>query len=229
MADGKRGRQTGNGPRGSRGGDCAADREAIGAPVRPLEFEPVARARLPLPPGKDFWVFGYGSLIWHPGFPHIEVRPGLLRGYHRRFCIYSHRYRGTPERPGLVLGLDRGGSCRGLVFRVPAAEGELAMDYLYEREMITGVYNPRWLKVATRRGTVRAISFVVDRAHGQYAGCLEPNEVAALISQGEGDRGTGQEYLRNTVHHLDALDLSCPRLKRLLRLVERRCAQARRE
>ena len=189
----------------------------------PTTFEQIVRERLVPPEEGDFWVFGYGSLIWHPGFPHIEVRPGLLRGYHRRFCIYSHRYRGTPERPGLVLGLDRGGSCRGLAFRVPAAEGQEVMDYLYEREMITGVYNPRWLKVATREGPVRAISFVVDRAHSQYTGCLEPEEVALLIAQGCGDRGTGQEYLRNTVHHLDALDLSCPRLKRLLRLVEQCC------
>ena len=198
-------------------------------PGRPMVIEEIPRERLYPPPGEDFWVFGYGSLIWHPGFPHVEVRPGLLRGYHRRFCLYSHRYRGTPECPGLVLGLDRGGSCRGLVFRVPSAECDEVMDYLWDREMLTGSYDPRWLKVSTPHGSVDAISFIVDRSHSQYAGALDPEEVATLISQGCGDRGTGHEYLRNTVHHLDALDLSCPRLKRLLRLVEQKIGHAQRE
>ncbi len=182
----------------------------------------VERDRLALPDGADFWVFGYGSLIWKPGFPHVEVRAGLVRGYHRRFCIYSHKYRGTVERPGLVLGLDRGGSCRGLAFRVPAAEGDAVMDYLYDREMITGVYDPRWLKVSTREGTVEAASFVVDRSHAQYTGELSAEETAKLILQGEGEMGSGSEYLRNTVHHLDALGLGCPRLHRILRLVDAR-------
>src|SRR3546814_18016785 len=97
-------------------------------------------ARRPtLPPGEGFWVFGYGSLMWHPGFPHVEVRPARLRGLHRSFCVYSHRYRGTPEAPGLVLGLDRGGSCHGMAFRVPAGEGEETVDYLFEPVMLTGV------------------------------------------------------------------------------------------
>src|SRR3546814_12768174 len=78
--------------------------------------------------------------MWHPGFPHVEVRPARLRGLHRSFCVYSHRYRGTPQAPGLVLGLDRGGSCHGMAFRVPAAEGEEALDYLFEREMMSGIY-----------------------------------------------------------------------------------------
>ena len=199
-------------------GGKRADRNPRRAPPRTVAV--VERGRLEPPRDADFWVFGYGSLIWKPGFPHIEVRPGLLRGYHRRFCIYSHKYRGTIERPGLVLGLDRGGSCRGLVFRVPAAEGQAVMDYLYDREMITGVYDPRWLKVATKDGPVEAASFVVDRAHGQYTGELSPEETAKLIQQGEGEMGSGRDYLQRTVHHLDALGLSCPRLHRLLQLVE---------
>ena len=160
--------------------------------------------------------------MWHPGFPHLEVRPALLHGYHRAFCVYSHRYRGTPDKPGLVLGLDRGGSCRGLAFRVPAAEGEEVMDYLYEREMITGIYLPTWLRVETKRGHVKAAGFVVDRTHGQYTGKLTLEETAAYIRQGCGNRGTGHEYLSNTVHHLEALGLGAGSLRRLLRLVEGR-------
>lgn len=189
-----------------------------------IDAEPIRRERLTLPADEDFWVFGYGSLMWHPGFPHVEVRVGKLHGYHRRFCVYSHRYRGTPERPGLVLGLDRGGSCRGLAFRVPASEGGEVMDYLYDREMITGTYIPSWLTVETEQGTVNAATFVVDRAHRQYTGPLTPEETAELIVQGHGARGACSEYLANTVRHLEALGLGAGALKHLLHLVEARCA-----
>jgi cation transport protein ChaC len=188
-----------------------------------LDPSPEARKRLVPPPQEDFWVFGYGSLMWDPGFPHIEVRVALLRGYHRRFCVYSHRYRGTPECPGLVLGLDRGGSCRGLVFRVPTAEGEGVLDYLHEREMITGVYLPTWLNLETAQGPVAAAGFVVDRAHEQYTGRLSAEETAELIVQGHGARGPCTDYLANTVRHLEGLGLGAGPLRRLLRLVESRC------
>jgi cation transport protein ChaC len=173
------------------------------------------------PPGHDFWVFGYGSLIWRPGFAHTEVRPAMLHGFHRRFCVYSHRYRGTPACPGLVLGLAPGGSCRGLAYKVPAAEGEAVMDYLYEREMVLGVYDPRWLKLRLDDGSrLRAAGFVVDPTHPQYAGRLPIGEMARLILQGEGKGGTCLEYLRNTVEHLEALDMHDRALHRLLRQVE---------
>ncbi len=178
--------------------------------------------RLRPPPGEDFWVFGYGSLMWHPGFPHLEVRPALLYGYHRHFCVFSHIYRGTPGRPGLVLGLDRGGACRGLAYRIPAAEGEEALAYLHEREMVTAVYDPRWLRMRTAQGPVIAAAYVVDRANKQYAGHLPLDEVADLIIQGNGDKGPCLEYLENTVRHLDALGLPDRTLKRLLRAVHAR-------
>jgi cation transport protein ChaC len=193
--------------------------------LKAVAEEPILRERLSLPPGEDFWVFGYGSLMWHPGFPHVEVRLARLHGYHRRFCVYSHRYRGTPERPGLVLGLDRGGSCRGLAYRVPTVEGEEVLDYLYEREMITGVYRPHWLSVETDQGAVSAAGFVVDRDHVQYTGRLTLEETAELILQGQGARGACAEYLANTVRHLEGLGLGAGSLKRLLRLVERRCPE----
>lgn len=180
--------------------------------------------RLTPPPGEDFWVFGYGSLMWHPGFPHLEVRSGVLHGYHRHFCVFSHHYRGTPASPGLVLGLDRGGSCRGLVYRVPAAESEAAMAYLYEREMVTGVYNPRWATVRTAYGPVTAAAFVVDPHHKQYAGRLAPDEVVALILAGQGNRGSCLAYLQNTVRHLRGLGIHDRPLEHLLQRAERRGA-----
>ena len=177
--------------------------------------------RLKLPAGEDFWVFGYGSLMWHPGFPHTEVRPARLRGLHRSFCVYSHRYRGTPEAPGLVLGLDRGGSCHGMAFRVPAAEGEETLDYLFEREMLTGIYHASWRSAETREGALRVMTFVVDRSHRQYAGNLGHDAMVALILQGCGDRGPCLQYLENTVHHLRALGLEDRALERLLTEAER--------
>ena len=192
---------------------------AEGWPVTP----PVPAAKfLRPPPGEDFWVFGYGSLMWHPGFPHLEVRPAQLYGYHRRFCVFSHSYRGTEARPGLVLGLDRGGSCHGLAYRVPAAESEAVVAYLYEREMTTYAYDSRWLRLRTRNGPITAVAFVVDRGHKEYAGRLAADRVVEMIAQGSGDRGSCQQYLENTVHHLEALGLSDPTLKRLLRLVHAR-------
>ncbi len=174
------------------------------------------------PPGEDFWVFGYGSLMWHPGFPHLEVRPAHLYGYHRHLCVFSHSYRGTTACPGLVLGLDRGGSCHGLAYRVPAAESEDVVAYLHEREMTTYAYYPRWLRLRTRKGPISAVAFVVDRGHKQYAGRLPLERVAEMIAQGAGNRGSCLQYLENTVHHLEALGLSDPTLKRLLRLVRAR-------
>jgi len=183
------------------------------------------KRRLEVPVGEDFWVFGYGSLMWNPGFPHLEVRLARLHGFHRRFCIYSHRYRGTPEVPGLVFGLDRGGSCRGLAFRVPAAEGETVMEYLYDREMVTGVYFPRWVPLTSDAGPLSAVTFVVDHAHFQYAGHLTPEEMVEIVLQGEGESGTCGEYLANTVYHLMALGLADAQLQTLLRLVEERCGR----
>jgi cation transport protein ChaC len=174
-------------------------------------------------PEHDFWVFGYGSLMWHPGFPHLEVRQAILHGYHRRFCIYSLLYRGTPDRPGLVLGLDRGGSCHGMAFRVPVGEGEMALDYLWEREMITAVYRPRWLTCRTDDGPVTALGFVVDPTHGQYTGRLSLEETARLIVQGVGKHGQCRDYLANTNHHLEALGIHDSMLRQLIRQVERIC------
>lgn len=149
-----------------------------------------------------YWVFGYGSLMWDPGFPYLERRPALLRGYHRRFCLWSHRYRGTPERPGLVLGLDRGGSCRGVAFHVAADKAAAVKAYLWEREMLSNAYFPRLVPVACPGTAVLAQTFVIDPAHPQYAGRLDPETTACLIATSTGERGANRAYLENTLAHL---------------------------
>jgi cation transport protein ChaC len=164
----------------------------------------------------DIWIFGYGSLMWNPGFRHCAAAPALLRGWHRSFCVYSHRYRGTPEKPGLVLGLDRGGTCRGMAFRIARADVEEAMHYLWEREMNGGVYRFRTLTASLDGGgTVEVRAFVVDRGHKNYAGRLSTDDTARLILQGIGAKGLCREYLTNTVRQLEGLGLVDGPLHRL--------------
>ena len=156
----------------------------------------------------EFWIFGYGSLMWHPGFDHLERVPALLRGYHRAFCIVSHHYRGTAERPGLVLGLDRGGSCRGIAYRAPADRRDEIMAYLHDREMIHYVYLQKRLPLALDDGRrIFAETYVADPDNDQYAGKLPIEELVRLTLQGHGNRGACAEYLENTVLHLDELGI----------------------
>ena len=155
------------------------------------------------------WVFGYGSLIWRPGFDHLRAVPALLRGAHRSLCIYSHRHRGTPEQPGLVFGLLRGGSCRGVAFEVePDRWGEVHA-YLREREMDRGVYREahRAIRLADGGGEVRALAFMVDERHVQYAGRLEVAEQLRLVRAGIGESGPNHEYVLATAQHLESLGI----------------------
>ncbi|XSG81959.1 MAG: gamma-glutamylcyclotransferase [Methyloligella sp. ZOD6] len=155
---------------------------------------------------EGLWVFGYGSLMWRPGFYFDESRPGLLKGAHRSMCIYSISHRGTPERPGLVLGLDQGGACRGVVFRVRQGHEEETLDYLREREQVTKVYRESVRPVQLLDGSARkvqAICFLVDRNNGQYAGRLPLDEQMRIVSEGVGDSGNNVEYVLNTVRHLE--------------------------
>ncbi len=181
--------------------------------------------------GEAFWVFGYGSLMWDPGFPHAEARPALLRGYHRSLCVLSVRNRGTAERPGLALGLARGGACRGIAFRVADPAAAAARAYLWEREMATLAYAARTLNVrllddATGR-RVPALVFVSRRDHPQYCGDLAPDAAARLVAQGCGDYGTALDYLRETVRHLDDFGVRDGPLHRILALAERLAAAGR--
>jgi len=154
---------------------------------------------------QDLWVFGYGSLMWRPGFDFEESRPARLYGYHRAFCIYSHVHRGTPEQPGLVFGLDVGGSCRGVAFRVQAARAEDTKRYLYAREQVTSVYVDvvKPVELLDERVRVEALCFIVDRKHPQYAGALSFERQVELIVQGKGSSGENPEYLENMVRHLE--------------------------
>ena len=175
--------------------------------------------------GCDVWIFGYGSLMWDPGFAYVEARSALLRGYHRRFCVFSHRYRGTPERPGLVLGLDRGGCCRGIAYRVAASDVAAALHYLWEREMGNRTYDLREVALSTPAGAVSARAFIVDRSHKNYAGRLSLEATARLILQGIGARGACRQYLENTVAELRKLGVVDGPLHRLEVLVKELAAR----
>ncbi|MSO77634.1 MAG: gamma-glutamylcyclotransferase [Alphaproteobacteria bacterium] len=175
--------------------------------------------------GRDFWVFAYGSLMWNPGFEHADAVPARLHGYHRRFCAWSFAYRGTPERPGLLLGLDRGGACAGIAFRVAAPERRRVLAYLFERELDNGVadngvYRPLRVTVQVPGARVRALAFVADRAHPCYAGRVAPADMVAALATGTGNRGTARDYLANTVGRLAALGRPDRRLETLLREVD---------
>jgi cation transport protein ChaC len=156
----------------------------------------------------DFWVFGYGSLMWRPGFAHTETRRARLHGYRRALCVRSFVHRGTPERPGLVLGLDRGGSCLGLAFRVPGDLRDEVTSYLRARELVTQVYLERVLPVRLDTGEqVAAMTYIVDRAHPQYAGALDEEDAASRVAGSVGVSGPNEEYVFNTVTHLKALGI----------------------
>lgn len=170
---------------------------------------------------ENFWVFAYGSLIWQPGFDYVEVCPATLYGWHRAMCILSTYYRGCAETPGLVLGLDRGGSCRGLAYRIADDRAEAVQRYLHEREMITGVYQPKFIRLRLQdERQVSGYVFVARRDHRQYAGPLSPEAATRLIRQGNGCTGSSRDYLAATVAHLDALGLHDEALRRLLQLVD---------
>jgi glutathione-specific gamma-glutamylcyclotransferase len=155
----------------------------------------------------DLWVFGYGSLMWRPGFAFIEQFPARLIGEHRALCVYSFVHRGTPEKPGLVLGLDRGGACRGIAFRVAEKHRAATVDYLRSREQVTSVYREVmrsvWLENEARQ-RVSALAYVVDRGHVQYAGRLSLAEQLRHVQQGHGQSGANGEYVLSTVKAIEA-------------------------
>jgi glutathione-specific gamma-glutamylcyclotransferase len=174
---------------------------------------------------QGFWVFAYGSLLWRPGFEYVERRPATLRGYRRRFCMTSIHYRGTPERPGLVLALDEdeAGECRGLAYRVNGPGAAATLAYLRERELVSYAYREVHHPVLLDDGaSVEALCYVTDRAHPQYCGGLSLEEQAAVIAVAVGPNGPNVEYLVKTVEMLTSLGLDDPDLAALAELVRLR-------
>ena len=173
-------------------------------------------------PAGDLWVFGYGSLMWRPGFDFVDRRAGRLIGAHRSLCVYSFVHRGTPERPGLVLGLDRGGACRGIVFRVEARQRDETIAYLRAREQVTSVYREAVRTVWLDGGEqVSALCYVVDRGHVQYAGRLSFDDQIRFIRQGHGQSGPNREYVLSTVTELEAQGFREGELHRLAEMLRR--------
>ena len=170
----------------------------------------------------DLWVFGYGSLIWRPGFEFEERVPARLVGEHRALCVYSFVHRGTPEKPGLVLGLDRGGACRGIAFRVAGHLREATIEYLRSREQTTHVYREVmrsvWLHDDARE-RVSALTYVVDRGHVQYAGRLPLAEQLRIVQQGHGRSGNNRDYVLSTVRAIEAQGVRDKDLHRLAQML----------
>lgn len=165
-------------------------------------------------------LFAYGSLMWRPGFSFQGALPAKIMGYHRSFCVVSTYYRGSADWPGLVLGLDRGGACTGVLYTIDKTDGSRVLDYLHEREMVTGIYEPRWVKAVTKdKKVISALAYVVDRTHHQYTGKLAPEEVARRIGRAVGIGGSNKDYLMNTLCHLRELNIRDPRLERLAELL----------
>lgn len=150
------------------------------------------------PKGAGWWVFAYGSLLWNPLFPFVEARPAVLRGLHRRFCLFSMASRGTPSAPGLVLGLDRGGGCTGVAYRLPAPVALDELHLLWRREMVVGSYRPKWVKLQSGDRQIVALAFTVKHAHPQYAGKLPLDEQARVIASAAGAFGSSLDYLERT-------------------------------
>jgi cation transport protein ChaC len=198
-----------------------------GLPIKALTEEELQRSRAAAlarhPQGEDLALFAYGSLIWNPAFHFVRREVAAVRGLHRRFCLWTQLGRGSPDNPGLVLGLDRGGSCRGVVYWIAAEEIEGELDVVWRREMVTGAYRPTWVTARTVGGPpVPAITFAINREHERYAGQLGDDAIVTTLATACGPLGACADYLFNTTVHLDELGITDPALHRLCRAVRER-------
>lgn len=168
-----------------------------------------------LPPGQDIWIYGYGSLIWRPEFDYTERRHALLHGYHRALCLWSRVNRGTPEKPGLVFGLDIGGSCRGVAFRIDSGSAPDIMEALWRREMPSGAYIPRWLNCRTDSGSILALAFVMNRDTDAYVRGLPQEHLIQIVRSAHGSYGPCIEYVLETADALQQHNITDKRLSAL--------------
>jgi cation transport protein ChaC len=176
-------------------------------------------------PAGGFWVFAYGSLIWNPCFAFTEQRTATARGWRRRFCLgWDYRFRGNREQPGLMLALDRGGQCNGVVFPLPDEAIKANMDQLIRREMsmVPSAFPARWIDVTTPDGPLRALTFAMNRNSGRYIGALDDEATADMLASACGFRGSMAEYLFATVSHLETLGIHDRHLWRLQEMVAER-------
>jgi len=180
----------------------------------------LARILAEIPEPGPIWVFAYGSLVWDPCFSFDAVEPAALDGYRRAFNFWSVMSRGTPERPGLGLGLEKGGRCRGVAYRLSADALESGLEALWRREMYNDVYVSHWLPVDMEGGARHAIGFVTNTAHCQYAGGLTADETARIIARASGDKGPCRDYLASTVTSLAGHGIQDPTLSHLLSLID---------
>jgi cation transport protein ChaC len=172
-------------------------------------------------PTQDVWLFGYGSLMWNPVVEFVERRPALVHGWHRRFCLHMVMGRGSPDAPGLMLALDRGGACRGIAFRIPAAIARHELALIWRREMFAGAYDARWMTARTAQGAVPAIGFTVNRAGPRYLGALAQDEIVRRLATATGKLGSCRAYLEEATAALRQLGLRDPVLERLRQAVDR--------
>lgn len=185
--------------------------------VRWHSLKSTLRAR---PDADSLWLFGYGSLIWDELAPAAERRRALLDGWHRSLCVWSALARGSPARPGICLGLDRGGACQGLALRIDGPDLEASLTPVWERELWTDVYRPEWVDLASDDGPVRAVAFVVDRTSAQYVRGLSDDQIARQIAVARGEKGRCRDYLARVVAGLATLGIAEPGLAAMLARVD---------
>ena len=199
--------------------DIAEEGERLGLVKRLSLEERVAsrdRALAAKPKGViDIWVFAYGSLMWNPAFHHVDSMRARIHGFHRAFCLKAVIGRGTEKAPGLLLGLEHGGSCSGLALKVDPNNIEEELDVVWSREMVTGAYRPTWVPMQSERGPGHALTFVMNRDYERYIRGLSEEESARLIAKAEGPLGRCSEYLENTVASLDRLGINDGPMHRL--------------
>jgi glutathione-specific gamma-glutamylcyclotransferase len=172
------------------------------------------------PPASDLWVFGYGSLLWNPAMAVVESRRARVHGFHRRLCLVTRVARGTPQQPGLLLGLDRGGSCDGVALRVPADRVADELAILWRREMVDDAYKPRWIQARGAERPLRCVAFVVNRGHRRYAAPMSARETARIVATAEGKLGSCRDYLRRTLARFAELGIRDEGLASVAALVD---------